>query len=773
MCKHCGSHHCHQPHHHQNPTTSAVGTTQCAPDSGCCSSHAEGEGNAGDDDPDGHCHAHAQRQRADTSSERTSIDSVNAHEWGVTGMDCPSCAAKLEKAILATSGVAQAQVMFATEKLRVTYTADAQASTERAVEQAAQKAGFPLVALNQTQPEVTGWKKWRQDALLFGLIAVMMVAWGLHYWSEPLSWALFTLATLVGLAPIVGKAIRLVKSGSPFSIETLMSIAALGALYLGETTEAAMVLVLFLIGERLEGYAASRARDGIQSLMALVPETVTRVHASGERETVAASALQPGDVIEISAGERLPADGQLMGAMASFDQSALTGEPIPVDIEVGDAVMAGSLATDKTVQLTVTSAQGENAIDRILRLIEQAESKKAPIERFIDKFSRWYTPTMIALAALVVVVPPLFFAASWQEWLYRGLALLLIACPCALVISTPAAITSGLATAARRGALIKGGAALEMLASVNAVTFDKTGTLTEGKPTVTDVLTWQGDEKDLLKYATAIERGSHHPLAKSLVLYTAERGIEVPDAHNIQAQAGQGVKGDVDGCRISLIALDRLTDDMLTPNQRHQAGEIAQRGVTVAVVMVEGAPHGLIGWRDTLRGDAKQAVNQLRDLGIHPVMLTGDNPAAAAEIAGELGIDFRAGLLPEDKVHAVEALAKHYRVAMVGDGINDAPAMKAAQLGVAMGSGTDVALETADAALSHNRLTELPGILQLARATQANVRQNITIALGLKGVFLVTSVLGITGLWVAVLADSGATALVTLNALRLLRDKRQ
>jgi Cd2+/Zn2+-exporting ATPase len=380
---------------------------------------------------------------------------------------------------------------------------------------------------------------------------------------------------------------------------------------------------------------------------------------------------------------------------------------------------------------------------------------------------------MIALAALVVVVPPLFFAASWQEWLYRGLALLLIACPCALVISTPAAITSGLATAARRGALIKGGAALEMLASVNAVTFDKTGTLTEGKPTVTDVLTWQGDEKDLLKYATAIERGSHHPLAKSLVLYTAERGIEVPEARNIQAQAGQGVKGDVDGCRIRLIALDRLTDDMLTPNQRHQAGEIAQRGVTVAVVMVEGAPYGLIGWRDTLRGDAKQAVNQLRDLGIHPVMLTGDNRAAAAEIAGELGIDFRAGLLPEDKVHAVEALAKHYRVAMVGDGINDAPAMKAAQLGVAMGSGTDVALETADAALSHNRLTELPGILQLARATQANVRQNITIALGLKGVFLVTSVLGITGLWVAVLADSGATALVTLNALRLLRDKRQ
>ncbi|OOF21840.1 zinc/cadmium/mercury/lead-transporting ATPase [Salinivibrio sp. IB574] len=772
MCKYCGSHHCHQPHH-QNPTTSALETTQCAQDSGCCSSHAEGEGNAGDDDPDGHCHAHAQRQRADTSSERASIDSVNAHEWGVTGMDCPSCAAKLEKAILATSGVAQAQVMFATEKLRVTYTADAQASTERAVEQAAQKAGFPLVALNQTQPEVTGWNKWRQDALLFGLIAVMMVAWGLHYWSEPLSGTLFTLATLVGLAPIVGKAIRLAKSGSPFSIETLMSIAALGALYLGETTEAAMVLVLFLIGERLEGYAASRARDGIQSLMALVPETVTRVHASGERETVAASALQPGDVIEISAGERLPADGQLMGTMASFDQSALTGEPIPVDIEVGDAVMAGSLATDKTVQLTVTSAQGENAIDRILRLIEQAESKKASIERFIDKFSRWYTPTMIALAALVVVVPPLFFAASWQEWLYRGLALLLIACPCALVISTPAAITSGLATAARRGALIKGGAALEMLASVNAVTFDKTGTLTEGKPTVTDVLTWQGDEKDLLKYATAIERGSHHPLAKSLVLYTAERGIEVPEARNIQAQAGQGVKGDVDGCRISLIALDRLTDDMLTPNQRHQAGEITQRGVTVAVVMVEGAPYGLIGWRDTLRDDAKQAVNQLRDLGIHSVMLTGDNPAAAAEIAGELGIDFRAGLLPEDKVHAVEALAKHYRVAMVGDGINDAPAMKAAQLGVAMGSGTDVALETADAALSHNRLTELPGILQLARATQANVRQNIIIALGLKGVFLVTSVLGITGLWVAVLADSGATALVTLNALRLLRDKRQ
>ncbi|OOE60904.1 zinc/cadmium/mercury/lead-transporting ATPase [Salinivibrio kushneri] len=768
MCKHCGHHHCHQPHHQTvSPSTQTV--TNTCQTSSCCSSHQEGEGSAGDDDPDRRqisCHHTCQSAPSASSPQLSSI----THEWVVTGMDCPSCAAKLEKAIHATPGVESAQVLFATEKLRVALTHDASTETQSAIEQAAKKAGFPLVTLDQTATAPSGWQKWRDDALLFGLIGIMLVAWGLHYWSASLSDWLFTAATVVGLAPIVLKAGRLARQGSPFSIETLMSIAAIGALYLGETTEAAMVLVLFLIGERLEGYASTRARDGIQSLMALVPETVTRIDSDGSRETVAASDLQPGDRIEISAGERLPADGRLMDAAASFDQSALTGEPIPVDIEAGDTVMAGSLATDKTVQLTVTSAQGENAIDRILRLIEQAESKKAPIERFIDKFSRWYTPAMIGLAALVVVIPPLFFAASWQEWLYRGLALLLIACPCALVISTPAAITSGLATAARRGALIKGGAALETLASVNAVSLDKTGTLTEGKPMVTDVRAWQGEETSLLQAATAIERGSHHPLAKSLVLYSAERGISVPDASHIQANAGRGVQGVVEGQAVRLVALDKVGESTLNHAQQQEANAVAARGTTVAVVLVNDQPHGMIGWRDKLRQDAREAIEQLRAMGIQPVMLTGDNPTSAAEIANELGIDYRAGLLPENKVEAVEALTGQYRIAMVGDGINDAPAMKASHVGVAMGSGTDVALETAEAALSHNRLVELPRVLQLARATQANVRQNITIALGLKGVFLVTSVLGITGLWVAVLADSGATALVTLNALRLLRD---
>ncbi|OOE51842.1 hypothetical protein BZG10_07025 [Salinivibrio kushneri] len=670
-----------------SPSTQTV--TNTCQTSSCCSSHQEGEGSAGDDDPDRRqisCHHTCQSAPSASSPQLSSI----THEWVVTGMDCPSCAAKLEKAIHATPGVESAQVLFATEKLRVALTHDASTETQSAIEQAAKKAGFPLVTLDQTATAPSGWQKWRDDALLFGLIGIMLVAWGLHYWSASLSDWLFTAATVVGLAPIVLKAGRLARQGSPFSIETLMSIAAIGALYLGETTEAAMVLVLFLIGERLEGYAST--------------------------------------------------------------------------------VMAGSLATDKTVQLTVTSAQGENAIDRILRLIEQAESKKAPIERFIDKFSRWYTPAMIGLAALVVVIPPLFFAASWQEWLYRGLALLLIACPCALVISTPAAITSGLATAARRGALIKGGAALETLASVNAVSLDKTGTLTEGKPMVTDVRAWQGEETSLLQAATAIERGSHHPLAKSLVLYSAERGISVPDASHIQANAGRGVQGVVEGQAVRLVALDKVGESTLNHAQQQEANAVAARGTTVAVVLVNDQPHGMIGWRDKLRQDAREAIEQLRAMGIQPVMLTGDNPTSAAEIANELGIDYRAGLLPENKVEAVEALTGQYRIAMVGDGINDAPAMKASHVGVAMGSGTDVALETAEAALSHNRLVELPRVLQLARATQANVRQNITIALGLKGVFLVTSVLGITGLWVAVLADSGATALVTLNALRLLRD---
>ncbi|MEZ9430930.1 heavy metal translocating P-type ATPase, partial [Vibrio splendidus] len=480
-------------------------------------------------------------------------------------------------------------------------------------------------------------------------------------------------------------------------------------------------------------------------------------------------------------GSRLPADGQLITDAASFDESALTGESVPVEHIEGNSIMAGAVVVDKVVRITITSKQGENAIDRILHLIEEAESRKAPLERFLDKFSRWYTPLMMLVALLVIITPPLLFTQPWETWVYRGLALLLIACPCALVISTPAAITSGLAAAAKRGALIKGGAALEQLGKIQTIAFDKTGTLTEGKPQVTDIQPLSGWQQDaMLRVVGAIEVGSTHPLAQSLVAKVKELNVEIPESHNKTALIGSGVEGDVDGIKYQVLSPSKVTFG-LGADVVSQVEALEGEGKTVVVALelkdqeesTEQAATviGLIAWQDTLRSDAKLAIERLNDLGIQSIMLTGDNPRSAAAISSKIGMQYKASLLPSDKVSYVEQLSQQSHVAMVGDGINDAPAMKTANVGIAMGGGTDVALETADSALTHNRLTELPAMIELSQATMNNIRQNVALALGLKGVFLVTSLLGITGLWVAVLADSGATALVTLNALRLLRFK--
>ncbi len=509
----------------------------------------------------------------------------------------------------------------------------------------------------------------------------------------------------------------------------------------------------------------------MKALMELVPEDALLIQGS-VRKRVPVASLRPGDVIEIAPGGRLPADAELLNPFASFDESALTGESVPVERQQGQKVAAGSLSVDQAAQMKVTSEPGKNAIDRILQLIEEAEERRAPIERFLDRFSRYYTPAIMLLAVAVILVPPLLFAEPWEMWIYRGLTLLLIGCPCALVISTPAAITSGLAAATRRGALIKGGAALEQLGQVQTIAFDKTGTLTEGKPTVTDVLPVDGlSEQQLLAIAAAVETGSHHPLAQAIVNRAAQNGDELPLAENRRALAGIGVEGKVDGKTILISAPGKLTENQLSSEWRSQVEKLETAGKTAVVVLEDGQPIGLLALRDTLRSDAKQAIAELAQLGVRGVMLTGDNPRAAAAIANELGIDYRAGLMPEDKVNAVTELSKLQPTAMIGDGINDAPAMKAASIGIAMGSGTDVALETADAALTHNRLTGVAEMIRISRATHANIRQNITIALGLKAIFLVTTLLGMTGLWLAVLADSGATALVTANALRLLKKR--
>ncbi|PXW57624.1 Cd2+/Zn2+-exporting ATPase [Grimontella sp. AG753] len=693
------------------------------------------------------------------------LESANGerYSWLVTGMDCAACARKVENAVRQIAGVNQVQVAFATEKLTVIADNDIRKQVEKAVQQ----AGYAVQ--DENAPKAAAPSRWQENMPLLILIVLMGISWLLEQFNHPLGQTAFIVTTLVGLFPIARQALRLMRSGSWFAIETLMSVAAIGALFIGATAEAAMVLLLFLVGERLEGWAASRARKGVSALMALKPDTATRIH-KGERQTVSAQALRPGDVIEVPAGGRLPADGKLLTPFASFDESALTGESLPVEHSNGESIPAGATSVDRLVTLEVVSRPGESAIDRILKLIEEAEERRAPIERFIDRFSRIYTPVIMVIALLVAVLPPLLFAANWLAWIYKGLTLLLIGCPCALVISTPAAITSGLAAAARRGALIKGGAALEQLGRIQHVAFDKTGTLTVGKPQVVGVYPLAGvKEETLLTLSATVEQGSTHPLAQAIVQEALTRKWALPQATEQRTLTGKGIEAQVEGQHIRLSAPDKLPPEALDGALLADINARESQGETVIVALCDGVAIGSLSLRDTLREDAREAIVALRNLGVEGVMLTGDNPRAAAAIAGELQMDFRAGLLPEDKVSAVTLLNKDAPLAMIGDGINDAPAMKAATIGIAMGSGTDVALETADAALTHNRLTGLAQMIHLARATQANIRQNIAIALGLKAIFLVTTLLGITGLWLAVLADTGATVLVTANALRLLR----
>ncbi|WP_261166040.1 zinc/cadmium/mercury/lead-transporting ATPase [Serratia quinivorans] len=765
--------HNHQEHHHAEGgcgCNHSHSKTQhgCSSEKQSAASHSEhahthdhGAGGCSADD----------HEDPDEESDRLAaapLSGSQRYSWKVTGMDCPSCAKKIENAVTALPGVDNARVLFATEKLVV----DAQSDISLRIQDAVKQAGFTLLGTQTTQADQPKASRLGEFGPLLLLTTLMIVSWALSMVNPQLSRIAFIATTLVGLAPVATKAVRLIRSGTPFAIETLMSVAAIGALFIGATAEAAMVLLLFMVGEMLESYAANRARRGVKALMELVPEDALLLQGT-ERKRVPVASLHPGDVIEIAPGGRLPADAELLNPFASFDESALTGESVPVERQQGQKVAAGSLSVDQAAQMKVISEPGKNAIDRILQLIEEAEERRAPIERFLDRFSRYYTPAIMLLAIAVILVPPLLYSEPWETWIYRGLTLLLIGCPCALVISTPAAITSGLAAATRRGALIKGGAALEQLGQVQTIAFDKTGTLTEGKPTVTDVLPLNGiSEQQLLTLAAAVEAGSHHPLAQAIINRAEQYGVPLPLAQGRRALAGVGVEGVIDGKTLLISAPAKLAAGLLSQQGTHQVERLENAGKTAVVVLEDGAPIGLLALRDTLRSDAKQAIAELKALGINGVMLTGDNPRAAAAIATELGLDYRAGLLPEDKVKAVTELSDLRPTAMIGDGINDAPAMKASSIGIAMGSGTDVALETADAALTHNRLVGVAEMIRISRATHANIRQNITIALGLKGVFLITTLLGLTGLWLAVLADSGATALVTANALRLLK-KRQ
>lgn len=731
----------------------------------------------------------------------------------VEGMDCASCVTKIETAVKRLPGVDEVHVSLAAGTLRVDHGGGL---AEGAVEQQVRKLGYRIAKAGgrggakvveapahrnhdhgghdhgahdhhdhdhsghdhgdegghdaQDEHLDIGTGPWWQSrkAIQAGACALALaIAYGVSLLVPGISHRAFILALLVGLAPIAQRAFAAATTGTPFTIETLMTIAAVGAVIIGATEEAATVVLLFLVGELLEGVAARRARSSISNLTALVPK-MARLEDNGSTREVEAETLKVGDTISVRPGDRIPADGEVIEGTGAVDEAPVTGESVPVRKAKGDQVFAGTINADAVLRVKVTAAAADNTIARVVKLVEEAQESKAPTERFIDQFSRWYTPGVLVVGTLVAIIPPLVFQQTWSEWVYKGLAVLLIGCPCALVISTPAAIAAGLAGGAKRGLLMKGGAVLEQLRKITMVALDKTGTLTTGKPEVTDIVGVGIDDKQVLSLAAALEDGSSHPLALAILARAKADKVPTPPASDAKVQPGKGVTGRVGGASIAVLS-GKAAEAQLSDEQRKQIEQFSGDGKSVSVVTSNDKVVGLIAMRDAERPDAKAGLAALKHDGIGVVMLTGDNERTAKAIAGDLGIDVRAQLLPEDKQTIVKQLQSEGKVvAKVGDGINDAPALAAADVGIAMGGGTDAALETADAAVLHGRVADIAGLINLSKATMGNITQNITVALGLKAVFLVTTLIGITGLWPAILADTGATVLVTANAMRLL-----
>lgn len=691
-------------------------------------------------------------------------------EYFIPNMDCAACARTVKGAVSRCEGTGAVQVLFSSQTLR--FTLDETRGSRAVIERGLESLGYPAFLKEEAQPlSVPAAEPWFRSGrgrfvLLTGGLLVLSAVLAL---AEPAAagWG-FGLATLLGVAPLARKAWAGARRGEPFTINTLVTVAAAGAVVIGQYAEGALVVFLFAVGELLENVATGRARAGIRALAGLAPTTAFLLTDEGVR-AVPAAGLKQGDTVQVRPGGRVPADGTVRSGTAQVDESPVTGESMPVSRTAGDPLFAGSISTDAVLEVTVDRPVADSTIARIIHMVEEAEASKAPVARFIDRFSAVYTPAAMLVALAVAVLPPLVGGAPWDVWIYRSLALLLIACPCALVLSVPAAVTSGISAAARNGLLIKGGAVLETIGGVRTVAFDKTGTLTENRPRVTDVIPGPGSsEGEVVRLAAAVEQGSSHPLARAIL----ERAgtLALPAATDARALPGLAAAASVDGLEYA-VGSPRYAASLgeLSPTLAGTVPALEEQGKTVVVLLRGNEALGLLAIRDEPRADAAAAVRRLTELGVRSVMLTGDNARTGRAVGGALGVDVQAELLPEDKLAAIDALKEHGRVAMVGDGINDAPALARADAGIAMGGGTDVALETAGAALLRQNVSGVPHLIELSRATMANVRQNIVFALGLKAVFLATTLLGLTGLWPAVLSDTGATVLVTANALRLLR----
>jgi Zn2+/Cd2+-exporting ATPase len=724
----------------------------------------------------------------------------NNQTFIVEGMDCADCARTVENGVRRLEGVQEVSVDFVTGKLRVDGAVSADLLRQRVealgYKIADQSVGTHSRAPLQNNPHVlvNFWRyllraKETPLAVIGGGIIITGLVASLLGLSADLTNIIYITAMLVALYPIARSGLNNLIINRDFNINLLMTIAALGAMIIGETLEGATVIFLFAIGESLEGYSVDRARNSLRSLMELAPATAIRLTMGILEETVPVEQLQLGDTILVKPGERIPMDGVVISGESGVNQSPITGESMPVWKSSNAEVFAGSINGGGALQIQITRLAEDNTLSRIIKMVEEAQSVRAPSQRLIDQFARYYTPGVVVAAAIVATIPPLVFNAPFynlpdgtQGWFYRALELLVIACPCALVISTPVTIISAITAAARRGVLIKGGVHLEMLGHVKTFAFDKTGTLTQGKPVVTLARSVDCNSgeicaacDDVLALASAVERRSAHPLAQAVVNAAHSRGLDAvyAPAEAVESLAGRGVQGRI-GDRLVTVGSHGLfeSEHPHSPDLCRMIENAEAQGQTTMLLCDGNRVRGFIAAADEAREDSRKVIADLKALGIETVMLTGDNAAVAQAIGQAVGVDdVRASLLPADKVGAVKNLMQtRGAVGMVGDGVNDTPALAAASVGIAMGAaGSAQALETADIALMADDLRQLPFAVGLSRFAQRLIIQNITLSLGLKAAFIVLALLGGASMWLAILADVGMSLAVTLNGMRPLR----
>ncbi len=692
------------------------------------------------------------------------------------GLHCKDCAASIEKTVAKMVGVEDVMASFTSGKVKITYNPS--------------RVGHPqLVACVENigyRVAATGHKElgqrpiWRDKAFRFTVVSGLLLGSGLLVRlltpdsilfslgrDIPSSALLFLAAAVLGASLFAREGFRAARN-LQFNMNFLMTIAVMGALVIGEYIEAASLAFLFSLAELLEGYAVERARNSLRELIKLAPEQATV--RRGEKEVlVDVSEISVGELLVVRPGEKIPLDGCVVDGISSVDQSPITGESAPITKEKGAVVYAGSLNNEGYLEIKTTHRSDETILARIIHLVEDAEAQKAPSERFVEKFAKIYTPTIVVMAVLVATLPPLLMQEAFNPWFIKALTLLVIACPCALVISTPVSVVSALTSASRNGVLIKGGLYLEEMASVKTIAFDKTGTLTKGKLEVMEVIALNGaPESEVLQIAAAMERHSEHPIAKAIM----ERvdAIDLPHAKNFQAIPGKGVTAEIHGQRHA-VGKQLLLEELDLDLPEAELERLHREGKTTVLISNTTEVIGIIAVSDQVRSDAKTVISRLRAAGKRVVMLTGDNDSTARSIAKELGVsDYRSNLLPENKVEEIRKLRKlHGNIAMVGDGINDAPALAAANIGIAMGAaGTDTALETADIALMADDISKLPYLVELSRRSAHVIRQNTAVAILLKLLLAVGVFPGIVTLVVAVLiGDMGASLAVTSNAMRL------